>query len=161
MPPSIASETSSDGHTFVPLNEDANIGGTARNNDVSPRDFQLLAVPTYFHYSGSPLSRAGCVPLHLTYYVSISSSHLTSPLISYTPYLLSSNCILSPLAYSTPTQIPRAQAPEAFQRITLRMTFAPIPCSYQASLFLFRGPRYLPAGTLNLTHPSCPIPRPL
>jgi hypothetical protein len=62
MPPSVASDASSDdGHTFVPLNEDANTGGVARNHDVSPRDFQRLVV----HYSGSPLSRAGCVRFDL------------------------------------------------------------------------------------------------
>ncbi|KAH9023183.1 sulfate transporter family-domain-containing protein [Lactarius pseudohatsudake] len=59
MPPSIASEASSDGHTFVPVNED--VVGVARNHDVSPRDPQRLVVPVFLHYSGSPLSRLGAL----------------------------------------------------------------------------------------------------
>ncbi|KAI0260384.1 sulfate transporter family-domain-containing protein [Gloeopeniophorella convolvens] len=55
MPPSIASEASSDGHTFVPLNEDAN---AAREHDASPRDIQRRMTPAP-HHNGSPLSRAG------------------------------------------------------------------------------------------------------
>ena len=160
MSPSVASDASSDGHTFVPLNEDGNTVGAARNNDVSPRDFQRLVVPPLLHYSGSPLSRAGCVPLlSLHLHLFSISSHIPPNLLN--AYPLSSDCNLSPLASSTPTQLPRAQAPEASLFITPRMTFAPIPCSCQVSLFLTRGPRYLPACTLDLLHPSCPTVRPL
>jgi hypothetical protein len=81
MPPSIASEASSDGHTFVPLNEDANTGGAARNNDVSPRDFQRLIVPAFPPYAGSPLSRAGCVRLDLLSLRLFASSHLPPNLL--------------------------------------------------------------------------------
>ena len=82
MPPSIASEASSDGHTFVPLNEDANTVGAARNNDDSPRDFQRLIVPAFLHLSGSPLSRAGCVHLDLlSLHIFLVSSHFPPNLL--------------------------------------------------------------------------------
>lgn len=66
MSPSPASEASSDGHTFVPLNEDAystdriasERGGASR---ASPRDILPRIAPALRNFSGSPLSRAGCV----------------------------------------------------------------------------------------------------
>lgn len=62
MPPSLASESSSGGHTFVPLNEDSHTTDTMAHEHASPpRDIQRLIAPTFHHYSGSPLSRAGCV----------------------------------------------------------------------------------------------------
>lgn len=64
MPPSLASEASSDGHTFVPLNEEAGAADRiAREHAASPRDILPLIAPALRHFSGSPLSRAGCVLL--------------------------------------------------------------------------------------------------
>lgn len=66
MPPSVASETSSDGQTFVPFLEESNATERiAREHAASPRDIKRLIAPTLHHYSGSPLSRAGCVLLDL------------------------------------------------------------------------------------------------
>ena len=60
MPPSPASDASSDGHTFVPLNEETSTAHRiARENAASPRDIQPLIAPALRHFSGSPLSRAG------------------------------------------------------------------------------------------------------
>jgi hypothetical protein len=63
MSPSVASEAAFlDEHTFVPLNEEMDTtDGVARNRAASPRDIQHLIAPSLLHYSGSPLSRAGCV----------------------------------------------------------------------------------------------------
>ena len=64
MSPSLASDASSDGHTFVPLNEETGTEDRITGERAaSPRDIQPLIAPGLRHISGSPLSRAGYVLL--------------------------------------------------------------------------------------------------
>ncbi|KAI0300605.1 sulfate transporter family-domain-containing protein [Multifurca ochricompacta] len=78
MPPSVTSEASSDGHTFVPFNENTNTSDRiAREHGAAPCDIQRLIAPALPYYSGSPLSRAGLlnpVPSHANSASAVSGS---------------------------------------------------------------------------------------